>query len=196
MRNYENELEQIPIMVKIKSKKWKSTSLKLKKKHSGTSSSTSIYKKKKQLEELSEEVDTTTEEKKLFNFKPSSHLIKKKTFEETFENAPTPKNKPFIGPLTLSERMEKVMKYLQKKRMKSQMKKFCYKCRKQVAEKRLRIKGRFVTKQQAFDILGMTSDELKNNEIIQKLLEQSANADVLLPKLQLNSLVESENGKK
>lgn len=52
----------------------------------------------------------------------------------------------FVGPLTLKERMDKVLKYLQKKRTKNQMKKFCYKCRKQVAEKRLRIKGRFVTK--------------------------------------------------
>jgi hypothetical protein len=94
-------------------------------------------------------VDTTTEEKKLFLSKPASHLIKKKSVDGTLENvsaAATPKNRNHIGPLTLSERMEKVMKYLQKKRMKSQMKKFCYKCRKQVAEKRLRIKGRFVTK--------------------------------------------------
>ena len=52
-----------------------------------------------------------------------------------------------IGPLSEKERMQKVLKYLHKKNNKSSMKKFCYKCRKQVAEKRLRIKGRFVTRQ-------------------------------------------------
>jgi hypothetical protein len=73
--------------------------------------------------------------------------------------------------------MEKVLRYLRKKRMKSTMKKFCYKCRKQVAEKRLRIKGRFVTKKQAFEILGITSDELKSIDIIQKLLENHVSDD-------------------
>lgn len=76
-----------------------------------------------------------------------------------------------IGGLSLKERLEKVRRYLHKKKTKNFMKKYCYKCRKQVAEKRLRIKGRFVTKQQALDILGLTSSELKNNETIQKLLE-------------------------
>ena len=54
------------------------------------------------------------------------------------------------------------------------MKKFCYKCRQQVAEKRLRIKGRFVTKKQAFEILGVSADELKSNEMIQQLLTKYA----------------------
>lgn len=78
------------------------------------------------------------------------------------------------------------------------MKKFCYKCRKQVAEKRLRIKGRFVTREQAFEILGITSDELKNNEIIQKLLESHAasQSQGYFPMVQLNSLVESQDGHK
>ena len=97
------------------------------------------------------------------------------------------------------------MRYIYKKQNKSTMKKFCYKCRKQVAEKRLRIKGRFVTRQQAFEILGITYDELKSNEIIQKLLEshasfldqQAASGNSSgYGMFQLNSLFESEGGKK
>lgn len=54
---------------------------------------------------------------------------------------------PMIGPLTFRQRQEKVMKFILKKRVKTNAKKFTYECRKHVAEKRLRIKGRFVTKQ-------------------------------------------------
>lgn len=67
--------------------------------------------------------------------------------------------------------MQKIVNYLRKKNRRSQKNKFCYKCRKQVAEKRLRIKGRFVTSEQAFEILGIGADELKSNEILLKLLE-------------------------
>lgn len=52
--------------------------------------------------------------------------------------------------------MAKVLRYLAKKHNRMNAKKFSYKCRQQVAEKRLRIKGRFVTKEQAFVILGLT----------------------------------------
>lgn len=61
-----------------------------------------------------------------------------------------------VGPLFESERRRRVLRYLRKKHNKAFMKKFVYGCRKQVAEKRLRIKGRFVTKPQAFEILGLT----------------------------------------
>ena len=51
-----------------------------------------------------------------------------------------------IGPLTISERHQRILKFIFKKHNKNQAKKFTYECRKSVAEKRLRIKGRFVTK--------------------------------------------------
>ena len=62
----------------------------------------------------------------------------------------------YIGPLTEEERLKRVIRYWQKKWNKALTSKFIYTCRKQVAEKRLRIKGRFVTKEQAFEILGLT----------------------------------------
>lgn len=48
-----------------------------------------------------------------------------------------------IGPLTESARLQRVQRYFEKKRNMKQ--RFVYRCRAQVAEKRLRIKGRFVT---------------------------------------------------
>jgi hypothetical protein len=71
-----------------------------------------------------------------------------------------------IGPLTIKQRHEKIVKYMLKKRNKGHGKKFTYECRKQVAEKRLRIKGRFVTKNQAFEILGLKEDDLRTNDCL------------------------------
>jgi hypothetical protein len=50
-----------------------------------------------------------------------------------------------IGTLTIQERLKKIEKYLEKKKKRTWVKKIHYNCRKKVADKRLRIKGRFVT---------------------------------------------------
>jgi len=94
--------------------------------------------------------------------------------------------KKLIGPLTQEERLEKLRKYICKRRLRHTQEKFQYKCRKQVAQKRLRIKGRFVTKEQAYEMLGLDPTELKSNEFIQKLLEKQF--------VELNSLVEGAGG--
>ena len=71
-----------------------------------------------------------------------------------------------IGPLTEEQRRQKINNYLEKKKRKNDKKKFSYTVRKQVAEKRLRIKGRFVTKEQAFQILGLSQEELLDSDTI------------------------------
>ncbi|OMJ69608.1 hypothetical protein SteCoe_32627 [Stentor coeruleus] len=54
-----------------------------------------------------------------------------------------------IGTLTYEERQIKLNKYREKKKNRIWSKKINYNCRKKVAEGRLRVKGRFVTKEQA-----------------------------------------------
>lgn len=58
-----------------------------------------------------------------------------------------------IGTLTLAERRVKIEKYLQKRKKRTWSRKINYDCRKRVADSRLRIKGRFVTRDQAFTLL-------------------------------------------
>lgn len=68
-----------------------------------------------------------------------------------------------IGTLPMNDRLHRVQRFFNKKRQIHDPKKFSYKCRRQVADKRLRIKGRFVTKEQAFQILGLSQEELLDN---------------------------------
>jgi hypothetical protein len=65
-----------------------------------------------------------------------------------------------IGTLTLEQRKEKIEKYLAKRKKRTWQKRIYYDCRKKVADKRLRIKGRFVTKDQVISKFG--ADALKN----------------------------------
>ena len=48
-------------------------------------------------------------------------------------------------------------RYLQKRRNKTWNKKICYNCRQKVAEERLRIKGKFIKKRRAMQILGLST---------------------------------------
>jgi CCT motif len=64
-----------------------------------------------------------------------------------------------IGTISVEERRIKVQRYLEKKKRRNFKKKISYMCRKKVADKRIRIKGRFVSKLQAEAIL----EENNNN---------------------------------
>lgn len=65
-----------------------------------------------------------------------------------------------IGPLSLSERAQRVLAFWDRKRRKSFKKKVNYVKRKRVADNKLRIKGRFITPEQAIKVLGMSAKEV------------------------------------
>ncbi|PCJ22679.1 MAG: hypothetical protein COA94_08915 [Rickettsiales bacterium] len=52
-----------------------------------------------------------------------------------------------IGSYTINERRKRIKRYIDKKRKRTYTKRVNYDCRKRVAEQRVRIKGRFVTKE-------------------------------------------------
>ena len=101
----------------------------------------------------------------------------------TSKPVPTPTPPPVlerrVGSLTISERKNKVQKYLEKRKRRIWKKKVSYDCRKKVADKRLRIKGRFVTKEQACAILGTTLDDLAKNELLRNLVTNNDNCSIV-----------------
>lgn len=68
-----------------------------------------------------------------------------------------------VGTLSTEERRRKIERYLEKRKRRTWTKKISYDCRKRVADNRLRVKGRFVTKLQAMSSLG--------EETVQRLLD-------------------------
>lgn len=84
----------------------------------------------------------------------------------------------------LEPRIGKVQRYLRKKY--SKKKNSGYDCRVTIAKKRLRVEGRFVTKAKAFEMLGLTQEDLLTNDTIQTLLNKRE-ADK-----QLTSLIQSD----
>lgn len=67
-------------------------------------------------------------------------------------------------------RREKLRRYLEKRAKRCWKKRISYACRRQVAQKRLRIKGRFVTKEQAIATLGVSAVELSKNESLRTMV--------------------------
>jgi len=73
-----------------------------------------------------------------------------------------------VGKLTIEERQRKIERYRAKRSLRVWEKRINYNCRKQVADKRLRIKGRFISKEEAVVLLKHTknedSEQVKINE--------------------------------
>jgi hypothetical protein len=66
--------------------------------------------------------------------------------------------------ITKKERRIKVKRYLEKKKRRNWNKQILYRLRRDVAQKRPRIRGRFVTKEQAYGTLGVTPKDLSGNQ--------------------------------
>ena len=73
----------------------------------------------------------------------------------------TPPSQP--APLPLNDRQARVERYREKKKRRITQKRIIYDCRKKVADKRLRVKGRFVTKDQAYKMLGLSIKDLSES---------------------------------
>jgi hypothetical protein len=54
-----------------------------------------------------------------------------------------------VGGISIEERREKIRRYIEKKRRRNYAKKVGYACRKRVADSRMRVKGRFISKDEA-----------------------------------------------
>ena len=77
-------------------------------------------------------------------------------------------------------------RYLFKRKLRNWGKKVSYECRKQVADARLRVKGRFITRLQASDLLGVDAFEMPLDEV-KSLIELK-----LGPSKELSETCESE----
>ena len=84
-----------------------------------------------------------------------------------------------IGTLTRKERKEKVRRYIEKRKKRIWEKKVNYACRKRVAERRLRIQGKFVARDAAAALLGAEATDLSRNGLVQSLLQTNAHCSII-----------------
>lgn len=73
---------------------------------------------------------------------------------------PLPVARQVIGTLTSEQRQIRIRRFLEKRKRRVWTKKISYDCRKRVADGRLRVKGRFVTKTQAQAALEQRSPQV------------------------------------
>ncbi len=69
-----------------------------------------IYKKNQQMEDLS--TTEATDKKRLCLSRTSSNLIKKKSSDDSLETTHSNLLSGYIGPLSLKDRMDKVLRHL------------------------------------------------------------------------------------
>lgn len=81
--------------------------------------------------------------------------------------------------LTAEERRLKIKRFLEKRKRRIWNKKVSYDCRKKVADKRLRIKGRFVTREQAYAVLGTTQEDLLKNKELVELIRDNVDCSIV-----------------
>jgi hypothetical protein len=79
-----------------------------------------------------------------------NHMRRNEGLFHTSKNGPDPR---MIGLLSLPVRYVKIMRFKQKKNSRIWTKQISYACRKNIAEKRLRIKGRFIKKEEQQSLL-------------------------------------------
>ncbi len=84
-----------------------------------------------------------------------------------------------IGSLTMEQRAEKVRRFAEKRKRRIWQKKVSYDCRRRVAERRLRIKGKFVGRDAVAALLGIEASDLSQNELVQSLLQLRGHSSML-----------------
>eukprot|EP01022_Parablepharisma_sp_SALTPOND_P004352 TRINITY_DN120145_c1_g1_i1.p4 TRINITY_DN120145_c1_g1~~TRINITY_DN120145_c1_g1_i1.p4 ORF type:complete len:205 (+),score=16.87 TRINITY_DN120145_c1_g1_i1:670-1284(+) len=85
-----------------------------------------------------------------------------------------------IGPLTMAQRAAKIRRYMEKRKKRKWMNKPRYIGRQKVAETKLRINGRFISKERAFELL-FKSHDFKPGQKLQEVILMDALPEVENP---------------